>query len=90
MAVMVVLVGRADGELALGADALDQLARLGVTTVALAGDEQTVAVVLDGWAFDAVGSAAAVTEALAAEGPARVLAPLAEMSVSAYGAGRSR
>ena len=52
-------------DVALGPAVARQLARLGVTSVALFRDRETVCVVLEGWAFDAL---AATEQAVAAFG----------------------
>ncbi len=64
MAMLVVLLDADEGEVTLGSRAVDQLARLGVTSVALLGDERTVCIVLEGWAFDPTGSAGEVVSAI--------------------------
>jgi hypothetical protein len=83
MAMLVVLLEVDEGELTLGSRAADQLARLGVTSVALLGDERTVCVVVEGWAFDPVGSASQVASAIsAATRSVRVLRPLMHAAVA--------
>jgi hypothetical protein len=57
MAMLVVLLESDEGELLLGSRAMNGLARLGVSSVALLADERTTCVVLEGWAFDAARSA---------------------------------
>ena len=82
MAIALVLLEH-DADVSVGAATLAGLARLGVTSVALLRDEQTVAVVLEGWAFDAAASAEAARTTLAgAASPARTLRPLVQMAVS--------
>ena len=77
MATMLVLLDR---EPPLGAGTTDRLARLGITRVAVLRDRGSSAVILEGWAFR--GSPEAVLAALAAEGDARVLHCVAELSLS--------
>jgi hypothetical protein len=79
---MVVLLGRSGGEFNLRPDHVSELARLGVTNVALLRDEQTIGIVLEGWAFDPALSAPAAAEAVGAVG-ARALHPVLHMAVSA-------
>jgi hypothetical protein len=79
---VIVLFPASDEEPSLGPAAVDDLARLGVTSVAVLRDTSLVGLVLDGWAFDprdAPRAAAAVT------GPRnglRFLQPLVQMAVS--------
>ena len=61
-----------------------QLAALGVTSVSLLRDDQTTAVALEGWAFDADRSAEAAACAVAADPAAvRVLRPIVESALHA-------
>ena len=83
MGLLVLLVPADQGDLALGAPAARALARLGVTTLSLARDDRTTAVILDGWAFDA-GQPGAVLSALGkAWGEARTLQQVMQVAVSA-------
>jgi hypothetical protein len=60
-----------------------RLAALGVTRVSLLHDEDSIAVVLEGWAFDSGGSASKVESMLAeGSGKARVLHELAQVNLS--------
>jgi len=77
---MVVLLGPADGEFCLRPDHAYELARLGVTNVALLRDEQTVGIVLEGWSFDPAQSERAAS-AVGAAG-ARTLHPILQLAVS--------
>ncbi len=82
MGIAVLLVpGQQD--VALNAGVLDRLGALGVTSVALLRDEQTVGLVVEGWAFDASRSAEAALAAVAPERDGRTLRPLVQMAVSA-------
>lgn len=84
MAMIVVLVPASDAEPSLQPGAVSELARLGVTSVAVVRDDRTLALVLEGWAFDPRRSAEAVVVAVAGRASrARTLHPLAEMAVSA-------
>jgi hypothetical protein len=77
---MVVLLGPADGDFCLRPDHAYELARLGVTNVALLRDEQTVGIVLEGWSFDPAQSDRAAA-AIGATG-ARTLHPILQLAVS--------
>jgi hypothetical protein len=83
MAQLVLLVSADREDVSLGAGNIEALARLGVTSISLARDEHTAALILEGWALDPSQHA----EALAALGTsaekARALQPVAEMAVSA-------
>ena len=81
MAMMVVLLGPADGQFCLRPDHVYELARLGVTNVALLRDERTVGIVLEGWSFDPAQSSRAAAEAVGATS-ARTLHPVLHMAVS--------
>jgi hypothetical protein len=61
---------------------LDALARLGVTSVSLVRDEETAALVLEGWAFDPAHSAAAAAKAVGAVPPTRTLRPALHVAVA--------
>lgn len=61
-------------DLTLGPAVAEQLARLGITDVALYRDGETVCVVLDGWAFDPDHSAEAAAAAFG--GGVRTLHPV--------------
>ena len=52
MAMVVVLFAVSDGEPKVDPAGLEELAKLGVTSVALLRDSSTAGVVLEGWAFD--------------------------------------
>jgi hypothetical protein len=69
---MLALLLDREAAVSLGPDTVDGLAVLGVTHIAILGDERTLAVVLDGWAFDPGSSAEAARSLLAGEGSARV------------------
>ena len=80
---MVVLLLAAEAAVSVGPEAATRLARFGVGHAALLGDGGTVAVVLEGWAFDPERSTAAAAEVIAPGEPFRVLQPLAELTVMA-------
>ena len=81
MAMMVVLLETADSDFCVRPDQVTQLARLGVSNLALLRDRQTVGVVLEGWLFDPVRSGAAALCGIADGG--RALHPVLQMAVSA-------
>jgi hypothetical protein len=68
---------------ALRPAALDALARLGVTSVALVRDEETAGLVLEGWAFDPGRANEAASAVTSRCNEARTLQPLVQMAVSA-------
>ena len=60
----------------------DQLARLGVTNVAVLRDREGICVVIDGWAFDAVRSTVAAARALGADpATSRTLHPIIQSAL---------
>ena len=77
---MVVLLEAADDEFSVRPDQISQLARLGVSNLALVRDAQTVGIVLDGWLFDPARSGVAAVRSIASSG--RVLHPLLNMAVT--------
>lgn len=83
MAMLVVLLEADEHELvSLGSHAVSSLARLGVTTVALLRDAETVCVVLEGWAFDPAESAGDAVASVSPEArSARTLHPVMHMAV---------
>ncbi len=81
MAMMVVLLD-APADFSVRHDVVQELARLGVTSVALVRDERTVGIVLEGWLFDPARSAGEAASVTAGPGPARVLRPVLQMAVS--------
>jgi hypothetical protein len=83
VATAVVLIPTSQSSQSLQPAAVSALAGLGVTAVAVVGDDRTLGLVVEGWAFDPRRSAGAVTAALAAcPGGARTLFPLLEMAVT--------
>ena len=89
MPMVVLLVPSAPEELSLGPETLQQLAALGVTDLAVLRDEQTVGLVLQGWALDPQQSAAALDTLIAATEDTRTLLPLSQASVSPAAGERS-
>jgi len=88
MAMMVVLLESDEGDVQIGSRAVDRLARLGVTNVALLSDDRTICIVLEGWAFDPAGSASDVVSALS--GATRATRPLhTAMQITVEGVSRT-
>ena len=82
---LVVLVSVDLESLTLGPPAVEALARLGVTSVSLARDDHTAALILEGWAFDAARSAEALRAVGTTRAEARTLQPIVQMAVTAAG-----
>ena len=82
MAMMVVLLDDGQGEFCLRQEVVATLSQLGVTNIALVGDDRTVGVVLEGWLFDPARSAGAAAEAAGGTPGARVLHPVLQLAVS--------
>ena len=66
----------------IGSAEAAQLAALGVTNVTLLRDAETVAIVLEGWAFNPSRSARAAAAALGDATTCRVLEPALDVAVS--------
>jgi len=66
----------------IGSAEAAQLAALGITNVTLLRDAETVAIVLDGWAFNPARSAGAAAAALGDVSKCRVLQPALDVAVS--------
>jgi len=90
MALLVLLVPAEGNYAAIDSEAVEALARLGVTTVSLARDDETIAVILDGWAFDPTADDAALVALGAGDAGARTLQPVMQMAVSAAAKERGR
>ncbi len=95
MSIVLLILDVADAPFAVGAQAGQELARLGVTRVAVMQDSTTLGVLLEGWAFDLTSTPRAI-DALGVLGMnPRALLPVLDVSVSRPGAdtidhGRSR
>jgi cyanophycinase-like exopeptidase len=83
MATLVLLISTGQDEVALGASNVEALARLGVSTVSLARDEHTAAVILEGWALDPDCADAALSALGTSPDRTRALQPVVQMAVSA-------
>jgi hypothetical protein len=86
---MAVLVLPAGTDVSVGPDIVARLAAFGIGHAALLGDGGSVAVVLEGWAFDPEESADAAAEMIAPGEACRVLQPLADLTVAADSVARS-
>ena len=84
MGVLVLLVANENPAAEVGPAVAQELAALGVTSLSLLRDDQTTAVALEGWAFDADRSAEAAARAVAVDRAAvRVLRPIVESALHA-------
>jgi hypothetical protein len=83
---VVVLFPVSDEEPRLQPGALEQLARLGVTSVALLRDTSIAGLVLEGWAFDPSDAPRAASAVGGVREDLRLLQPLVQMAVSATAA----
>jgi hypothetical protein len=82
VAMVVVLFPVADAEPRLEPAALEELANLGVTSLALLRDSCVAGVVLEGWAFDLQDAQRAMRAVAGASEGVRTLQPLVQMGVS--------
>ncbi len=81
---LLMMLEATSAEPAFGAGTLDELARLGITTVSFHRDERMAGVVLDGWAFDPTRSAEAARVAIAGvDAQPKVLHPVFRIAVPA-------
>lgn len=78
----VVLFPVSQGEPKLRPETLEELARLGVTDVALLRDTSEAGLVLEGWAFDSRDASRAASAVIGACSELRVFEPLVHMAVS--------
>lgn len=81
MAMIVVLLEQAEDEFCLRQEAVSELARLGITNLALVRDQHTIGVVLEGWLFDPPRSAAAAANAIGTAQATRTLHPVMHLAV---------
>jgi hypothetical protein len=82
VAMVVVLFPVSDEEPRLQPAALEQLARLGVTSIALLRDTSVAGLVLEGWAFDPRDASGAALAVAGTRADLCVLQPLVQMAVS--------
>jgi hypothetical protein len=86
VAMVAVLFPISGSEPKLEASALEELASLGITSVALLRDSSIAGLVLEGWAFDARDVERAARAVAGTCDGVRTLRQLVQMSVSAAGA----
>jgi hypothetical protein len=82
VAMVVVLFPLSDEEPRLRPAALEELAGLGVTNVALLRDPTIAGLVLEGWAFDSSDAPRAACAVVGAREELQMLEPLVHMAVS--------
>jgi hypothetical protein len=91
VATVVVLFPVSGDDPRLPPSALDELARLGITSISLLRDTSVAGLVLEGWAFDPRNALYAARAVAGAREGLQVLEPVAQMSLSsaaAAGSGR--
>ena len=79
---MMVILLDANYAFSVRQELVEELARLGVTSVAVVRDSEAIGVVLEGWLLDPTRSAAAAARAVGGTASARVLHPVLQMAVS--------
>jgi hypothetical protein len=84
VAAVAFLIEAGAGDVDLGAGVAERLAALGVTSLALYRDGDTLCVVLEGWAFHPSSSDAAA-DAIGVEPGARTLRPVMKTALRATG-----
>jgi hypothetical protein len=89
MAMVMLLVEGAGDDVAISAGMANDLARLGITNVAICRDRETVGIVLEGWAFDPTTADAAARSLIQATHVVRVLLPTIRLAVSDVQGARS-
>ena len=82
MAMIVVLFPVSDAEPTLEPTAFEELAKLGVTSIALLRDRSVAGLVLEGWAFSPRDAHRAVRAVRGASAGVRTLQPIVQMGVS--------
>lgn len=82
MAMVIVLFPASAEEPSLRPAAVEELARLGVTSVAVLRDTSLAGLVLEGWAFDPRDAARAAAVVTGTRADLRVLQPLVQVAVS--------
>jgi hypothetical protein len=82
VAMVVILIAGEANDVSLDADALGILAELGITSLALLRNDDTLALVADGWAFDPASSRQAVEALVVTDRPVRTLHPVGHMWVT--------
>ena len=84
MATVAFLIDTANGDVDLGPAVADRLTGLGVTSLAIYRDRDTICVVIDGWAFDPSSTSAAAS-AIGVDPAARTLRPVMHTALRATG-----
>lgn len=84
MATVAFLIDAGADDVDLGPAVAERLASLGVTSVALFRDRETLCLVLEGWAFDPSSSESAAS-AIGIEPDARTLRPVMQTALRATG-----
>lgn len=84
MATLAFLIEAGADDVDLGPAVAERLASLGVTSVALFRDRETLCLVLDGWAFDPSSSDTAIA-AIGIEPDTRTLRPVMQTALRATG-----
>jgi hypothetical protein len=87
MAIVLMLLDRAEVPFAIHAETSRALARLGVTRLAVLQDGSTLGVLLEGWAFDTASTDRAIDAIDGLRSRVRVLVPVLDASLSTTGAG---
>lgn len=82
MAILLVILP-AGANARLQPEAVSELARLGVTNLAVVRDDRSIGVVVEGWGFDPVGSAESVLSAICGRRRGvRTLRPVMELTLA--------
>jgi hypothetical protein len=80
---MVMLLVEGDGDdVAISSRMANELAHLGVTSIAICRDQRTVGIVLEGWAFDPASADEAARCLVGAPRLGRLLMPAVQLAVS--------
>jgi len=83
---VVILISGDESNLLLDSRALERIARLGITSLALLRDDDLVALVVEGWAFDAANSRHVVESLVSStDRPVRTLQSLGHMVIEGPG-----
>ena len=85
MPMLIVLVDARREAAVLDVTTANRLAALGVTHVTIARDRRTEAVVLDGWAFDAIGHAAEASALVGGTAATQTLQPALQVLITPDG-----
>jgi len=83
MAMVMLLVEDDGDDVAISSRMANELANLGVTSIAICRDQRTMGIVLEGWAFDPASADQAARYIVDAPGLRRVLLPALRLAVSA-------